>query len=155
MTIGPFTNEQEACEAFATLSNREERPAKFVAALHPLVLHITKWNRAEGKDEVALLLSERSHWESETSPPIKHVSVLAAREAANGRVIPFCCSIYIHEPTRVQTETYLTLENGGVKKILVYSVWLDPHFPFPDRVASTVARLRSKGVPMAPPSTVS
>ena len=147
--FGPFVNERQACEAFAALVNREAAPAGFIAALHPSVSLATKWDRAEGKAEVALQLAEWGSWHESNPPPLTSVSVLATWRMDDGGTAPVCCSIAINEPDRIQTETLLTLEDGWVRTITIHSAWLNPHFPFPERVKETVARLRAKGLSLA------
>ncbi len=148
MSTGPFFSEAEACKAYAAFVNREELPTNFLAALHPSVSLVTKLRTAKGNVAVENFLTERQHCD-EPNSPLTHVTVLAESKNKEGMTTPVCCSLSINEPTRIRSETYISLEEGWVKHIFIYSVWLDPDFPFPERVHELVARLRSKGVALA------
>ena len=148
MSIGPFISDVEACRAYAAFVNREEPPTNFLSALHPSVSLVTKSRTAEGNLAVQNHLTERQHCD-EPNSPLTHVTVLAESKNKEGMTTPVCCSLSINEPTRITSETYISLEDGWVKHIFIYSVWLDPHFPFPERVHEIVARLRLRGVSLA------
>lgn len=149
MPFGPFINELEACKAFAAFENREEPPARFLASLHQSVKLVAKLGNFYGKEAVADFLVKIGGCD-EPSKPLSHVTVLAQTTSEHGSVRQICCSFYIHKPDHIQTETYIRLEDGWVRHISMYSVWLDPQFPFPERVQETSSRLRSAGILMAP-----
>lgn len=148
MIVGPFISEIEACKAYAAFVNREEAPTNFLVALHPSVSLVTKSCNVTGNVAVENHLTERQHCDQPHSP-LAQVIVLAERKNMEGVTTPVCCSLSINNPTRLWSETYLRIEDGWVKHIFIYSVWLDSHFPFPERVHEVVARLRSKGVALA------
>lgn len=151
MRTGPFTSEKEACEALVAVFNQESPRQLVIGALHKDVHLTTKWHLADGIDAVV-----KHIWRDPEVNAIEVmmcVSVLAHVRTEDGSRHPLCCSVDLRNPLRVSVETYLRLEDGWIRDIFRYSVWLDPDCPFPERVHATAERLFGRGLRVACPVT--
>lgn len=143
----PFPDLKSVVLSYSAMLNLEEPPWRFFAGLHKDCRLIGKHFSADGREDVWRSLLQWAQGMELEPKPLTAICVPIQRQRENGEWRDICCSVFTANLTESWTKTSFDLSGDGlVTQISVYTDWLDPTFPFPDRARAVIDRLRAKGI---------